>query len=179
MKIGTIIEYIDQQKITCAAVMDIKGKRLRILTEFDKEVNLAESRISFVAESIVDTSLGRSNIVDALKAISVKREKLKELIDLKELWELVNEESDWINLPTMAEYCFSEPPEPDQQAAVVRACFGNRLYFKFDHDKFLPYSVEHMENALLMKEKEKEYRIFGHIKILNIPVIRQKKTLIF
>lgn len=159
MKNGTIIEYIDQQKIICAAVMDIKNKRLRLLTESDREVNLAESRITFISNSFVDITSGRNTIVGRLKDTAARREKLKESIDLKELWELLNEEGDWVDLPTMAEYCFPAPPESDQQAAIIRACFENRLYFKFAHDKFLPYSVEHVENAILLKEKEAKKKV--------------------
>ncbi len=159
MKNGTIVEYIDQQKIICAVVMDIKGKRLRLLTESGREVSLSEGRISFISNSLIDITSGRNNIVSKLKDTAASREKLKESINLKDLWELLNEEPDWVDLPTMAEYCFPAPPESDQQAAIIRAFFENRQYFKFAHDKFLPYSVEHVENALIMKEKEAKKQV--------------------
>jgi len=152
MLIGTIIEYIDQQKIICAAVMDIKSKRLRLLTESDREVTLSESRISFKSSSTIDISSGRSSIVNSLKATAVRREKLKESIDLKSLWDLINEENEWVDLPVMAEYCFPAPNDSDQQAAVIRACFASRLYFKFDHNRFLPYTPGQVEKALELVE---------------------------
>ncbi len=148
MRIGTIIEYIDQQKIICAVVMDIKNKRLRLLTESDREVTLSESRISFQSAMVIDITSGRNSIVQSLKATAVRRVKLKESIDLKELWELINEDGEWVELPVMAEYCFPAPNDSDQQAAVIRACFANRLYFKFDHDRFLPYTPAQVEKAL-------------------------------
>ncbi len=154
MENGTIVEYIDQQKIICAAVIDIKNKRLRLLTESDKEVNLTESRVSFVSNNTIDITSGRNNIVSKLKETSERREKLKESINLQELWELLNEEPEWVDLPSMAEYCFPAPAVSDQQAAVIRACFENRVYFKFAHDKFLPYTVEQVEDAFKKKEKE-------------------------
>ena len=148
MKIGTIIEYIDQQKIICAAVMDIKTKRLRLLTESDREVTLSESRISHKSAAAIDITSGRNNIVNTLKATAARREKLKESIDLKALWELINEENEWVELPVMAEYCFPAPNDSDQQAAVIRACFANRRYFKFDHNRFLPYTAAQVEKSL-------------------------------
>lgn len=157
MKSGTIIEYIDQQKLICAAVADVKGKRLRLITENDKEVSLSASRISLTSDNALPETAGRATTVEALKATVVRRESLKQEIDLKELWELLNEEGEWIDLTTMAEYCFSEAVTSDHKSAIIRAFFENRTWFKFDHDRFLPYTPEQVEQ-MLAKKREEERR---------------------
>lgn len=157
MKSGTIIEYIDQQKLICAAVADVKGKRLRLITENDKEVSLSASRISLTSDNALPESASRSTMVETLKATVARRESLKQEIDLKELWELLNEEGEWIDLKTMAEYCFEEAVTSDHKSAIIRAFFQNRTWFKFDHDRFLPYTPEQVEQ-MLAKKREEERR---------------------
>lgn len=155
MKSGTIIEYIDQQKLICAAVADVKGKRLRLITENDKEVSLSASRISLTTDNALPESASRSTMVETLKATVARRESLKQEIDLKELWELLNEEGEWIDLKTMAEYCFEEAVTSDHKSAIIRAFFENRTWFKFDHDRFLPYTPEQVEQMLAKKGKRR------------------------
>lgn len=157
MNSGTIIEYIDQQKLICAAVADVKGTRLRLITEQDKEVSLSASRISLTSDNALSASASRATMVEALKATVARRESLKQEIDLKELWELLNEEGEWIDLTTMAEYCFSEAVTCDHKSAIIRAFFENRTWFKFDHDRFLPYTPEQVEQ-MLAKKREEEMR---------------------
>ena len=157
MKSGTIIEYIDQQKLICAAVADVKGKRLRLITEQDKEVSLSASRISLTSDNALPESASRSAMVEALKATVARRESLKQEIDLKELWELLNEEGEWVELTTMAEYCFADAVTSDHKSAIIRAFFENRTWFKFDHNRFLPYTPEQVEQ-MLAKKREEERR---------------------
>jgi exoribonuclease-2 len=45
----------------------------------------------------------------------------------------------------MTGLCFPEGPTPDHQAAVSRAIFADRLYFKFNPDQFYPHSAEQVE----------------------------------
>ena len=154
MKSGTIIEYIDQQKLICAAVVDVKGKRLRLVTEHDKEVSLSASRISLTSDNALPESTSRTATVESLKSTVARRENLKQEIDLKELWELLNEEGEWIDLTTMAEYCFSDTVTSDHKSAIIRAFFENRTWFKFDHNRFLPYTPEQVEQMLAKKREE-------------------------
>ena len=39
MEIGSVVEYIDNQKIICVVVLDVKKQRLRLFTENNREVN--------------------------------------------------------------------------------------------------------------------------------------------
>jgi exoribonuclease-2 len=82
---------------------------------------------------------------------------LSRQIDVKELWEVLGPEEQWIDLETMAGFCFPGEPDDDRQAAVIRAFFRDRLYFRFQTDRFFPNSEEQVEQRIARK-KEEEHR---------------------
>ena len=151
-----MVEFIDRQKILCAVILEIKKLRLRLLTEANREVKLSANRLSHKCNSHLDLSLSREKLVEALKQIASRRKALIKHIDIKELWEILNSEQEWIDLETMTEFCFPENPTGDHESAVVRAFFNNRLYFKFNGDRFFPYTEEQVDQFdLKIKEKER------------------------
>ncbi|MGW8325942.1 MAG: ribonuclease catalytic domain-containing protein, partial [Desulfobacterales bacterium] len=153
MESGNIVEYIDRQKITCAVVLEVKNQRLRLLTESNREVNLSVNRLAHTCESRIDLSMGRHKMVDALKEIVGRRKALISYVDIKELWEVLNTEQEWIDLKTMTEFCFPDSPNDDHESAVVRAFFKNRFYFKFQRDRFYPNTQDQVERKIA-HEKE-------------------------
>ena len=153
---GNIVEYIDHQKIMCAVVLEVKDRRLRILTETNREMNLSASRLSHKCNMRIDLSQGRDKTVQELKDIAQRREKLIHQVDIKELWEVLNTEQEWIDLVTMTEFCFPNEPTDDHMSAVVRAFFKNRMYFKFNPDRFFPYTQEQVEQLITQRIAEEK-----------------------
>ncbi len=171
MELGNVVEYIDQQKILCAVVLDIKNKRLRILNEANREINLSAGRISHASRTCLDLSSGRTRVVDSLREISRRRCHLIKSIDVEELWDVLNEKQEWIDLGTMTSLCFPDNPASDEESAVVRALFGNRLYFKFSQGRFFPHTLAQVElKVARQREEERRRRIIetggGWIKVL-------------
>ncbi len=155
-----IVEYIDQQKIICAVVLQVKKQRLRLLNEYNREINLSAGRLSHISGDSIDISAPRDSIVKSLKQISIKRRELTEQINIKELWELLHEEGEEIDLEAMTLFCFDPPLTSDHEAAVIRAFFANRLYFKFGKNKFIPYSSDQIENRQrIAKEAEQKEKL--------------------
>jgi len=150
---GNVVEYIDQQKILCAVVLEVKNQRLRLLTENNREVNLSANRLSHKCKTQIDLSAGRNMMVKSLKEIAGLRKKLINHVDIKGLWEVLNPEQEWIDLATMTEFCFPDNPSCDHESAVIRAFFKNRLYFKFNPDGFFPNSEEQVIR-IVSREKE-------------------------
>ena len=155
MELGNVVEFIDHQKILCAVILEIKKLRLRLLTEANREVKLSANRLSHKCNCLLDLSLSRDKLVESLKQISTRRKALIDHVNVKELWEILNSEQEWIDLGTMTEFCFPESPTDDHASAVVRAFFHNRLYFKFNIDRFFPYTEEQV-NHLYFQKQEKE-----------------------
>lgn len=155
MESGNIVEYIDRQKIICAVVQQVKEKRLRLLAENNREVNLSITRICHQSRGHINTGLSRHDTVAALKKIAERRQSLTDQIDIKKLWEVLNTEQEWIDLSTMTGLCFSDNPGSDHESAVVRAFFEDRLYFKFGHDCFFPHTESQVEQVLARRREAK------------------------
>jgi exoribonuclease-2 len=153
METGNIVEFIDSQKILCAVVLEVKRERLRLLTETNRELTLAANRLLYKGGKHIDLSIGRDKAINCLKDTAKTRNALISLIDIKELWEVLNSEQEWIDLATMTEFCFPENPTNDHQSAVLRAFFHNRLYFKFNKDHFYPNTKEMVDQKA---EQEKQ-----------------------
>ena len=92
-------------------------------------------------------------MVDSLKEIAARRNALIADIDIKELWEILNTEQEWIDLKTMTEFCFPDTSNCDHESSVQRAFFNNTLYFKFNFDGFFPNTQELVEQKIA-QEKE-------------------------
>lgn len=154
MESGSIVEFIDRQKIMCAVILEVKNSRLRLLTENNREVKLSASRLLHKDKVRLDLSLGRDQMVHALKGVVSKRKELLNQVDIKDLWEVLNAEQVWIDLATMTEFCFPDSPGGDHESAVLRAFFDDRLYFKFNLDQFFPNSEEQVERLLSQRREE-------------------------
>jgi len=153
MESGNVVEYIDSKKIICAVILEVKNQRLKLLTENNREVNLSASRLSHKCEMRLDSSMGRSAMVHTLKEIASRRNALISHINIKELWEVLNTEQEWIDLNTMTGFCFLENPSCDHESAVVRAFFTNRLYFKFNHGRFFPNTADQVEQKIVQERE--------------------------
>ncbi len=145
MNIGSIVEYIDQQKIISAVILSEKKGKLRLLNENSREVNFSEKRLSHVSQAKLDTEQSRMVLVNHLKKVTENRRKLSESINIKDLWEILHDEPGEIDIPAMTLFCFDPPLTPDHEAAVIRAFFNDRLYFKFNKLLFLPYTEAQVE----------------------------------
>jgi len=154
---GNIVEYIDQQKIICAVILQGKNGKLRLLNESNREVNFSENRLSHISSSCFETVIPRDSIVTQLKQLAQNRKKLSETIDIQEIWELIHEEGVDIDLATMTVFCFDPPLTEDHEAAVIRAFFNDKLYFKFNKMMFTPNTPEQVEaRKRQLREAEKK-----------------------
>jgi len=156
MQSGNIVEYIDRQKILCAVVLEIKSQRLRLLSENAREVTLSSQRLSHSCDASVDPAIGREAMTQVLKETAARRNALVDSVDIASLWEVLNTEQEWIDLATMTGVVFPDSQDADHESAVVRAFFGNRLYFKFKPDAFFPYTEEQARQARYRAEKEEK-----------------------
>ncbi len=155
METGKIVEYIDRQKIICAVVLEVKQQRLRLLNENNREISLSEGRLLHSSKKNLDISMGRDKVVGYLKETAARRNELLREINILELWEVLNSEQEWIDLPTMTEFCFPSHVDGDHESAVVRAFFEDRLYFKFKPNGFFPNTVEQVERVIAQEQEEK------------------------
>jgi len=156
---GCIVEYIDQQKIIAAVVLQEKKGKLGLLNENNREVNFSEKRLSHISRDCFDTSLTRQSIVNKLKKLAQNRNNLSKNINILEIWELFHEEPEEIDISAMTAFCFDPPVNSDHEAAVIRAFLQDKLYFKFSKMVFIPYTLEQVEERKRqIKRVEKQER---------------------
>jgi exoribonuclease-2 len=154
MEPGSIVEYIDRKQVVCAVVLGNKNQKLRMLTEHNREVSHAEKRLAHVSNERLDTGIGRDALVECLQNTVARRRQLQKQIDLEALWEVLHPEATWIDLQTMAEFSFDGQPSSDHTSAVMRALFEDRLYFKFDSNRFFPNSPERVAQIAAQAAQE-------------------------
>jgi len=162
MEVGNIVEYIDRQQIVCAVVVEIKNQRLRLLSETNKEIKLSANRVLHRANGGLDLAGGRDRVVHQLKSIARKRRELTGDVAVRDLWEVLNSEQEWVDLATLTALCFPENPSSDHESAVMRALFDDRLYFKFSPEGFFPNDEEQVERlAVQRREEERRTRLIS------------------
>lgn len=154
MEPGTIVEYIDRKEIICAVVLGQKNQKVRMLTEHNREVTLGENRLAHVGDKRLDPKIGRDALTDELRAVAARRRQLQEQIDVEGLWEVLHTEATWIDVQTMAEFCFDGEISGDHTSAVMRTMFEDRLYFKFNTGRFFPNAAEQVARIAAQSAEE-------------------------
>ncbi|BCO08843.1 ribonuclease [Desulfolithobacter dissulfuricans] len=154
---GTLVEYIDGGKFLCGLVLQDTGKRLRIINQNGREVNLPQSRLLTASRSTYPVDISRDDMVRLLRETSENRERLAATIDLSEIWELaVTEEDASFSADFLAELCFGDKLSDDQVAAFLRAVLRDRFYFKYKNGQVTVHTEEKVEQLKHQRAREKE-----------------------
>jgi exoribonuclease II len=153
---GTVLEFFESKEIVCGVCLAVKNLRFTVLTENNREINLAQSRVIHIGDQPLNLKIGRDELVQRLASISARRRQLMEEINVEELWSLLQDEQGGFDAGEMTGFVFNEPVTDDQISATQRVLFQDNLYFQLKDDKFLPYSQEKIEQKRLEKEREEE-----------------------
>ena len=154
---GKLIEYLDGGKFICAFAVEDTGKRLRVINQNGREMNLPVSRIITHSTASLPMNLPREEMIRRLKDASENRQSLKTSINLEEIWELAAAEAENIFAPAfLTELCFGDNINDDQTAAFLRAIFDDRLFFKYKEGRIITHSPETVEQNRRQQEKEKQ-----------------------
>ena len=154
---GKLIEYLDNGKFICGFVTDSQPKRVRLLNQNGRELNLPISRIVHCSESSHHTGPDRDTLIKILKDTTNKRHTLMQGIDLEMIWELTCDEStDTFDPAFLAELTFGCSADDDIVSAFLRSVFSDKLFFKYHEGKIKVHSQEKVEQLKLQHEKEAE-----------------------
>jgi exoribonuclease-2 len=154
---GKLIEYLDNGKFICGFVTEIQPKRVRLLNQNGRELNLPVSRIIHCSEIDHQTGNDRDSLVKLLKDTTNKRHSLMKRIDLEMLWELASDEAtDSFEPHFLAELSFGRSADDDIVSAFLRSVFNDKLFFKYREGKIKVHSPEKVEQLKLQQLKELE-----------------------
>ncbi len=150
-----IVEFAEQGRVLPAYVLGHKDRRLRVLLPSGREELLPRTRILCLSKKAYRVS-NRQEQIRLLEEAHARREKLKEELDLEELWEVVVDEAEEMSPEELAEVYFGPEPDDDQIAAVIRAVLEDRLYFRFREGRILIHAREEVERLKEARRKEEE-----------------------
>ncbi|MBU2538394.1 MAG: RNB domain-containing ribonuclease [Proteobacteria bacterium] len=157
---GAIIEYMEQGRFICAMVLDEDSKRLRLVNQNGREVNLPLSRLLHQSSKRHSLALSRDEQLRLLKEADQTRQAMMQLFDLADIWQLASEEEGGSFSPNfLAELAFGEDATDNHVAAFLRSIFVDRLYFKYKEGMVLAHSPEAVDSLRLKQEREKEQEV--------------------
>ncbi|WP_038054838.1 ribonuclease catalytic domain-containing protein [Thermodesulfobacterium hydrogeniphilum] len=145
-----------RNKITTVYIKEVKEKRLHIILPSGKEELINYSALISYEEK--PKSLKDLNqIITALKEKQENREKLKETFDLKEIWEIIVNETEEIPAKDLVDLILGRDPDEDEIAGFIRKTLEEKLYFKLKEPNILGIlSQKEVERLLLQKKRELE-----------------------
>ncbi len=156
MNQGKIVEYINHGRFVSAICLQDKGKSLHLLTPSNREVNLSRKRAILISESTLSTEQPREELLEALRQAEEMRISLMDQIDIKGLWELIKDEKETFENKYLVHLVFGQDITDDHLSALIRVLFEDRLYFRMKDGRFLPNSVEKVEQILRQREEERQ-----------------------
>ncbi|MEJ2135586.1 MAG: ribonuclease catalytic domain-containing protein [Desulfofustis sp.] len=152
---GKLIEYLDNGKFICGYVTDSQPKRIRLVNQNGRELNLPVSRIVHCSSCSYSGDSDRDSLVRLLRSTTEKRHSLMERVDLEMLWELTcDENTDTFDPDFLAELIFGRSADDDIVSAFLRSVFNDKLFFKYREGKIKVHSPEKVEQLRLRLEKE-------------------------
>ncbi|MBU1568766.1 MAG: ribonuclease R, partial [Proteobacteria bacterium] len=152
---GKLIEYLDNGKFVCAFVMESQPKRLRLINQNGREVNLPTSRVVHCSNLTHQTCLNREILSRQLLETTEKRCSLMQSINLQEIWELTAEDGSHSFSPAfLTELTFGEVANDDSISAFLRCVFEDKLFFKYKEGLILANHPEKVEQLQIQLTKE-------------------------
>jgi exoribonuclease-2 len=156
MEPGYLVEFFDQRRILCGLILELKGERLHVLAQTNREMTLARKRVLHACPSRVSPQLPRQQLLAHLEETARKREALKDSIRLEEIWELLAQETQALTAAEMADLWFAGDATPDQGAALERALLADRFLFKYKDDLWVPNPPETVASLKEHWQREQE-----------------------
>jgi exoribonuclease II len=156
ISVGTVLEFFEAKEIICGVCLASKNQRLNVLTQQNREINLASSRILHAGSDLLKAQLTRDEMVQSLNSIAGLRRKLMEAVSVDELWSLTENEAEGFSARELTEFVFAEAITDHHVAATQRVLLQERLFFQFKDGKFYANSQEKIDQRRLEIEREME-----------------------
>ena len=156
MEPGRVIEFIEGRSFMTAVVTRVKGNKLLVLSENDREMSISSGRVMHETRHGLDLTQPRHELVKKLQEISLHRTELSSKMDLVELWALLEGEGEEFSYGYLAELSWPGPVAGDQEAAALRSVFFDGLYFKMRPDTAVRHSAEKVEQIATTRVRDQE-----------------------
>lgn len=153
---GCIVEYLEDNSIQIAMIMEESGGKLRLLLPSRRETKLSSNRLLPWYGPLHSSSLGREEAVRLLESHKKERELKQAAIDPVEVWNVAAGEIDNAPPQWFAELFVSDP-DADTVAAFGRALLGCKTHFRLQSPQFEVFD-EGLVNKRMEERKAREER---------------------
>ena len=151
---GQIVEYLDQNRFYCGAVIEDHGRRIRLVNQNGRDVKLPVARILHQDSGPRLASLSRDEQVAALGELHRRRQELAAAVPLADIWELAAQDGETDFSPAfLASLAFGEEADDDHVAAFLRAVIGDKVFFRYRNGRVEIHSPE-----VVAQQQEKKRR---------------------
>ncbi|MFH0823786.1 MAG: RNB domain-containing ribonuclease [Pseudomonadota bacterium] len=159
-----VVDYFDGRRIACGFVTDSSDDRhARVLNDKGQETTISVARIlSSVPYSGFPTGQGKDEQVKTLKEIGRLRDEIKKTIDLHDLWEVLSNECETVDVDELTELFFGKELDQNSAASLLRAVNDDRTYFKIKPNEIEVQPADKVEQTLVQREREKAREDFLH-----------------
>ena len=154
MEPGKVVEFIEGQGFLTAVVTRLKGAKVLVLSESDREMNISLNRVLNIASPGLNPGSPRNDLVKGLKEISQRRQSMAADLDLNEIWDLLEGEGEEFDYSFLAGLAYSDPVAADHISSVQRAVFHDGLLFKMRPEKALRNDAEKVEQIIQNRARE-------------------------
>jgi exoribonuclease-2 len=162
MQPGTIVAYRERSRLALGVVEKIASPpakaQVELIGEDGKKSVLAPDRVLFESRHSVPTSLPQADLKKRLQELRHRLNTTAQTIDLRELWELVREETDgefpWEELTG---YLLSSTEDAFAKLGVLDALLSQNLYFKEKKTGvFTPRDEDSIADIVRQQQAEQE-----------------------
>lgn len=154
---GCIVEYIENNTVHIAIVLEENGGKFRLLLPGRKESKISLNRLLPWFGPVYPVNTGKEELIKKLDFHRENREEKAAHIDTIEIWELTQGEVNTASTAWISELMESAPNE-DAVAAYGHALLGCKTHFRFNPPEFQIYDEEtvnkRLEEQRLREEKE-------------------------
>jgi len=151
MRPGTLIEYLEDDQLQLALVLEVRGETVQALTPSGRRIRLPIRRIVICHEHAVSAA----QLAEVARRLVLEREAVAEAIDLALLWETAREEGDVFELPALAHLYFGSAGA-QEQAALLQVLLRDTLYFSRKGLTFIPRTPEQVASLRLAEQRRQE-----------------------
>lgn len=154
---GTLVEYLQDNQVHLAVLLEEQGGRARLFTQRGREMNLPPARLLPWHGPKYPLPATRAEHEERLARHLETRKTLAGSIDVMEIWNLAQGELDAAPLEWFADLLWEEPG-PDQRSALGRVLLEAKTHFKFQPPSFLIYPEHTVQARLTEQEAAREHR---------------------
>lgn len=154
IKAGLLVEFMQDNVPTPGYVLDEQGGNFRLLLANRREINLTQARLLPWTGPAINAS-SKDDIISALISHKEARQKIREQVNVLELWEMSQGEVTEESAEFFAGLMESEVT-PDTAASYAHALLEYKNHFKFQNPLFEVFNQETVEAKLLAEKQLKE-----------------------